>query len=123
MSLTPRVSTCHKSGEEPNPKIPDDIVTRPVYGIAGINESLTVSSLNVSSDTNHDTHDTIKVYDWTWDPSLNPPRYIKIQNTNSETTTVVELDMDPYQLSIYSVGIFLLYERKIEIWWNVFKFS
>ena len=74
------------------------------------NESLTVSSLNVSSHTDHDTHDTIKVYDWIWDPSLNPPRYVSSKNTNSGTTTVVELNMDPYQLTTYSVGDFVLRE-------------
>ena len=125
---TPRLHPT-RYGEEPSPKIPDDIVTRPVYGIAGINESLTVSSLNVSSDTNLDTHDTIKVYDWTWDPSLNPPRYVKTKNTNSETTTVVELDMAPYQLTAYSVGDFVLREypptkagkgppNKYSSWWR-----
>ena len=50
------------------------------------------------------------MYDWTWDPSLNSPRYVKIKNTNSETTTVVELDMDPYQLTAYSVGDIVLRE-------------
>jgi hypothetical protein len=69
------------------------------------------------------------VYDWTWDPSLNPPRYVKIKNTNSETTTVVELDMDPYQLTAYSVGDFVLREypptkagkgppNKYSSWWR-----
>ena len=33
---TPRLHPT-RYGEEPSSKIPDDIVTRPVYGIAGIN--------------------------------------------------------------------------------------
>ena len=66
---------------------------------------MTVSSLNVSTDT---IHDTIKVYDWLYDPSLKPPRYVKSTHNNSETTTVVEIDMNPYQLLTYSVGDFVL---------------
>ena len=57
------------------------------------------------------THlDTIKVYDWIWDSSLNPPRYVKSKQINSETTTMVELDLDPYQLTTYSVVDFVLRE-------------
>jgi hypothetical protein len=52
---TPRLHPT-RYGEEPSPKIPNHIVTHPIFGIAGNNESLTVSSLNISSDTNHNTH-------------------------------------------------------------------
>ena len=45
-----------------------------------------------------------------WDPSVNPPRYVKSTHNNSETTTVVELGMDPYQLTTFSVGNFVLRE-------------
>ena len=43
--------------------------------------------------------------------SITQPKTLR-QNkkTHSETTTVVELDMDPYQLTAYSVGDFVLRE-------------
>ena len=41
--------------------------------------------------------------------SITQPTVSHIKHNNSETTTVVELDMDPYQLTTYSVGI-LYYE-------------
>ena len=43
-------------------------------------------------------------------PITQPATLRQIKNANSETTTVVELDMDPYQLTASSVVDFVLRE-------------
>jgi len=109
-------------GEESFEKFPNDIGTHHV-GIADNNESRTISSLNISIDINHYTRDIYKVYDWVCNPSLNPTL---CQIQTSTVITVVELDMEPYQLTTYSVGDFLtnrpkqtMVPNKYCSWWRV----
>ena len=50
--------------EEPIQKIPHDIITNAISRITGNSDLLAAFSPYVSSDMNHYTYNTIKVYDW-----------------------------------------------------------
>jgi hypothetical protein len=122
---TPRIKPI-RYGEE---IFQHDIVNNINIGTADNNESLTVASIEVPNNNHHNNSDTIRVYDWVWDPSLSPPRYVKSTQQSVEEINVVELDMEPYQLTTYSVGDFVLRQypptkagngppNKYSSWWR-----
>jgi hypothetical protein len=97
-----------KFGDEAFERIDDNIVTLSAIGIATNNASLTIPSVGIPTDNSSSTSNIIQVYDWVWDPSLSPPQYVKTSQRSVVDTTVVELDMEPYQLTTYSIGDFVL---------------
>jgi hypothetical protein len=95
-------------GDESFPRMVDDNVTLSPISLTTNTESLTVPVLGLPSEAAPHTHDPVKVYDWVWDSSLIPPRYVRTSQRSVGDIPVIELDMAPYQLTTYTVGDFVL---------------